>query len=118
MAAVTRAARSRALLLLPRASAAAPHFSTTASSGAAAAAAAPVEAAAAGRPTPRPLPRLARGAAGAAAEAVGPAEVWRLRGGVRGSRRRRVLQLRYDPAVSRRDLARGGRVFCFGRFLV
>lgn len=58
------------------------------------------------------------GAAGAAAEAVGPAEVWRLRGGVRGSRRRRVLQLRYDPAVSRRDLARGGRVFCFGRFLV
>lgn len=58
------------------------------------------------------------GAAGAAAEAVGPAEIWRLRGGVRGSRRRRVLQLRYDPAVSRRDLARGGRVFCFGRFLV
>ncbi|XP_052157512.1 mitochondrial import inner membrane translocase subunit TIM50-like [Oryza glaberrima] len=73
MAAVTRAARSRALLLLPRASAAAPHFSTTASSGAAAAAAAPVEAAAAGASD-----ASAAAAAGAGEQPAPPPKRWGL----------------------------------------
>uniref|UniRef100_A0A0E0DTU0 Mitochondrial import inner membrane translocase subunit TIM50 n=1 Tax=Oryza meridionalis TaxID=40149 RepID=A0A0E0DTU0_9ORYZ len=72
MAAVTRAARSRALLLLPRASAsaAALPFSTTASSGAAAA---PVEAAAAGASD-----ASAAAAAGAGEQPAPPPKRWGL----------------------------------------